>query len=476
VKNSTPSTPGNHRFLGVFTLAMLSVSAIISLRNLPTTALLGTQSVSFFVIAGLCFFIPVALVCAELAAGWPKKGGVYLWVEEAFGKDIGFLAVWLQWMESVVWLPTILSFIAATAAYLFDPILETNKLFLVSVMLCVLWGTTFLNFKGLHTSSLLSTVGVLLGTIVPGVLLIALGISQIPAARSSGLLHFSVDALIPSGDLGTLVTFTAILLGLCGMEIPAYHVQNAKNPQRDYPKAMFLATAIILAISIFGSLAIAAVVPHENMSLISGPMQAFYVFFSKFGLGWAAPILAGLTLLGSLALLNTWIIGPSKGLLISSEHGCMPKMFTRTNQAEVPITLLYLQAILGSLLISFFVFNPSIKAAYWMINTLAAQLYLIMYFIVFLAVIKLRYSQPNTPRAYKIPGGKFGVWLVGGTGAIASFLALLIGFVRPFDIEVHHSALTYVLLLLLGIGISLVPPFVLIGVHRRKNKVDHNDA
>lgn len=458
------------KFMGVFTLAMLCVSAIISLRNLPTTALLGTQAITFFVIAGICFFIPVALVCAELASGWPHKGGIYLWVGEAFGPDIAFLAVWLQWVESVVWLPTILSFIAATTAYLIDPTLIENKLFLVTVMLAVMWGTTFLNFRGLKTSSFFSSMGVLFGTIIPGIILIALGFSHFPQALKSGMLSFSSAQLIPSGDFGVLVTFTAILLGLCGMEIPAYHVLAVTHPKKSFPRAIFLATFIILAIYILGSLAIAAVVSKQDVSLIAGPMQAFHVFFNAFGLGWVSPLLALFTLLGSLALLNTWIIGPSKGMLASTEEGFMPKMFKHVNKKDIPTTLLYLQAICGSLLTSVFVFSTSIKGAYWMINTLAAQLYLMMYFILFLAAIKLRYSHPGVSRPYHIPGGKLGIWCVGGIGALSCLLALLIGFVKPLDVEVHHSAMEYAVLLFLGMVFFSSPPLIFLWHHKRKQK------
>lgn len=455
----------------MFTLSLLSVSAIVSLRNLPTTALLGSQAITFFVAAAICFFIPVALACAELSSGWPKEGGVYLWVEEAFGPNWGFLAVWLQWMESVVWLPTILSFIAATMAYLVKPELEANRFFLVGVMLFVLWGTTLLNFKGIKTSSFLSAVGVILGTLIPGIVLIVLGCTQLPHVTASGYLHFSMDALNPGTDLSTLVTFTAILLGLCGMEIPAYHIKNVQNPKKDYPAAMFLATLIILLIYILGSLSIAAVIPKEKMSLIAGPMQAFHLFFNAFGLNWTAPLLAALTLIGSFAVLNTWIIGPSKGLLSSTKDGYMPKLFMRTNANESPVALLLLQAICGTVLISLFVFNESIHAAYWIINTLAAQLYLIMYFILFLAVIKLRYSQPHTPRAYQIPGGRFGVWLVGGLGAITCITALCIGFAKPADIVFQHTSLEYAVLLFSGIILCCLPPALFIRAHKKRLSV-----
>ncbi len=455
------------KFLGTFTIAMLCVSAIISLRNLPTTALLGPQTITFFVAAGICFFIPVALVCAELASGWPQEGGVYLWIEAAFGANWGFLAVWLQWMESVVWLPTILSFIAGTTAYLINPELEQSRTFLVTTMFIVLWGTTFLNFKGLKTSSHLSTLGVILGTILPGIVLIALGWSALFNPETEHMLSFTAQNLLPKSEFSALVTFTAILLGLCGMEIPAYHIKHVLDPKRSFPKAIFLATVIILGIYIFGSLAIAAVIPKEHMSLIAGPIQAFHLFFSTFGLNWATPLLAALTLVGSLAILNTWIIGPSKGLLSTSKEGYLPTVFLKVNKQEVPTALLYLQGICGSVLISLFVFNKSIHAAYWMINTLAAQLYLVMYFILFLAAIKLRYCKPQVKRMYQIPGGKFGISVVAGLGALACLLTFLVGFIRPTDIVIHHSAIEYAAYLFIGMLICSAPPFIFLWQQRK---------
>ena len=93
----TGSNP-TKRVLGVFTLTMINVAAIQSLRNLPVMAEVGWASVFFYLIAAIGFFIPSALVSAELSTGWPSTGGVYTWVKEAFGPRWGFVAIWLQWI------------------------------------------------------------------------------------------------------------------------------------------------------------------------------------------------------------------------------------------------------------------------------------------------------------------------------------------------------------------------------------------
>lgn len=104
--------------MGVFTLAMINVSAIVSLRGMPAESTYGLSSVFYYIFAAVFFLVPVSLVAAELTTGWPQKGGVYRWVGEAFGKKWGFLAIWLQWIESTIWFPTVLTFAAVSLAFM----------------------------------------------------------------------------------------------------------------------------------------------------------------------------------------------------------------------------------------------------------------------------------------------------------------------------------------------------------------------
>ena len=92
-------------------LVLLIVSAIDSNRNLPSSAIFGSPLIFFFLFSAVFFLIPTALVSAELAAAFPEEGGIYHWVRAAFGENMGMLAVWLQWINTIVWYPTILSFI-----------------------------------------------------------------------------------------------------------------------------------------------------------------------------------------------------------------------------------------------------------------------------------------------------------------------------------------------------------------------------
>ncbi len=122
------------RVLGIFVLATLNLAVITSLRNMPLVAKYGLSSVSYYLIAALVFIFPTALVAAELATGWPKAGGVYIWVREAFGERWGLSAVWLQWLHNLPWYPAMLAFVGTLIAYAVKaPHLAQNKTFYFSL-------------------------------------------------------------------------------------------------------------------------------------------------------------------------------------------------------------------------------------------------------------------------------------------------------------------------------------------------------
>lgn len=447
------------KILSTFTLAMIAISAIVSLRNLPLTANYGLGAIFFYVIAGLTFLIPTALVAAELATTWPKTGGIYVWVSVAFGHKYGFLATWLEWVMNTVWNPTVLSFIAATLAYLINPSLLNNRLFMVSVMLTFFWGATLVNFFGMKTSGLISSVGVIAGTIIPGFFIITLAIIWVAIGNPSQI-SFAITNVVPKLHLDNLVFFSGVLLGLAGMEVAAFHASEVKNPKTEYPKAIFYSTILILVIFILGTLSIAIVVPAKKISLVAGLMQAVDAFLTPFHMRWATKVFGSIIILGALAMLSTWIVGPSQGLLATAKHGDLPPRFHRLNKNGMPVTILIVQAIVATLLTLVFLFMPNINASYWILTDLTAQLTTLIYMLMFSAAIYLRYSKPKMPRPYKIPGGNFGMWIVAGLGILASVFAFFIGFIPPKQLEVGNI-IFYEAFLVLGILILGLPPFIL---------------
>ncbi len=449
------------KIISIFTLVMINLAAIGSIRNWPLIAETGFSSIFFYLIAALIFFLPTALVSAELATGWPKIGGIFIWVKEAFGQRMGFLAIWLLWIENVIWYPTILSFIAATVAYIFDPEWGSNKTYLILLSLGVFWALTWINMKGMKVSGWISSFGVVVGSFIPAAVIIFLGFSWYFSERPLQI-DFSWNSFIP--DLSSpkqWVIFTGVLFSLCGMEVSAIHARDVQNPQRNYPRAMVYTILLVLIPSILGVLAVGSVIPQKEISLTAGTMQAFVSFVDSYNLHSLIPLMAFLIFIGAMASLSTWIVGPTRGLLAAAQHGDLPPMFRKLNQHEMPGNLLIVQAWIVTVLSLLFVLMPSINSAYWILTVLVAQVYLIMYILMFAAAIKLRYSHPKTERTYRIPGGNFGMWLISGIGIFSSFSSFIIGFFPPAQIPTGNT-LFYVTFLILGmVLICLTPSLIL---------------
>lgn len=447
------------KVLSVFSLVMINVIAVDSLRTLPISAKLGLPLVSYYVIAALAFFIPVALVAAELATAYPNTGGIYVWVREAFGKRAGFITIWLQWIYNVVWYPTMLAFIAATLSYLIAPELSNNKFYLLGTVLGLFWLFTLLNCFGMKVSSIVSIIGASIGTVLP--MLVIIFLAALWAIQGKPMAVDYPTSILPNFDsLGNLSLFSAVLFGLIGMEMSAVHAEEVKDPQRDYPRALFYSTFLIISTLSLGSLAIVIVVPNNSLSVVSGLIDAYAVFFNSYHMPWMTSIIAVLIILGGLSGVSAWIIGPTKGLLVSAQDGSLPERFARTNRYGAPTTILFTQAVIFSVLSTVFILLPSINAAYWILSDLSAQMALLVYIIMFAAAIKLRYSKPDQPRGYTIPGGNIVMWIVSGMGIICCVSAMIVGFAPPSQIPIGNVFVFETLLICGLILFVLIPWFV----------------
>lgn len=445
--------------LTIFSLTMITVGSVDSIRNLPATALFGSQLIAFFFLGALFFLIPTALISAELASGWPKQGGIYIWVKEAFGRHIGFLAIWLQWIENVIWYPTILSFVAGTIGYLINPAMASNAHFLWLIIVLSFWGATLINMRGMSSSALFSNVCAISGLLLPMSLIIGLGAAWIVGGNPLQI-QFDTPSIVPHWqDSSMWVSLTAIMMSFCGIEIATVHANDVENPQHAFPRALIYSVIVILTTLILGSLAIAVVLPQNDINLVAGIMQAFNAFFAQYHLLWLMPVVALMLVMGGLGGVSNWIIAPTKGLMVAAEDGNLPGIFQRCNANGAPTVMLITQAVIVTLLSTLFLFMPSVNGSYWLLTALAAQLYMLMYLLMFFAAIKLGFSAPEHPRAFRIPGGKIGLLVVASIGIIGAGTTLVVSFMPPEGINIG-STLRYELTLIIGLLLMCSPPFI----------------
>ena len=455
--------------LGVFALVMINIIAVDNLRSLPFSAAFGFSLVFYYLLAAIVFFIPIALVAAELATGWPDRGGIYVWVREAFGEWWAFFIIWLQWIYNVVWYPTILSFIAAELAYLVNPHLAESKIYMLSVILILFWSATLINCLGMKVSGAVSAVGAIIGVLLPILLISSLGMAWLGLGKGSQI-HFTLENFFPRNiNINNMVFLVAVLFGLIGVEMSAVHANEVDNPGRAFPRAILISTIIIFVTLVLASLSIAIVIPTQKINVVTGLTQAFSLFFSAWNMEWMNPIMVILIVIGAIAGVAAWIIGPSKGLFVAARDGHAPTILSYENKYGVPVAILILQGLIVTALCSVFLLMPNVNSSYWLLTVMTAQLALLVYVGLFAAAIYLRYKKPNVHRAYRVPGGNIGMWIICLLGTLASIAAIILGFFPPAQLTTGSLA-RYETILAAGSIILCLPPLVICFLHYIKNK------
>ena len=456
--------------LGVMTLAILNVTAVVSLRGLPAESVYGLTSIFYYLFAAIFFLIPVSIVAAELATAWPQKGGVFRWVGEAFGPRWGFVAIFLIWVESTIWFPTVLTFAWVALAYVgpnqkWDAALSSNKIYTIIAVLVVYWSATFVTLKGVKSSSMISKWGGMIGTIIPAAILIVLGFIYLSSGKPIQI-ELGWNKLIPDfSNFNNLVLAAGIFLFYAGMEMNAIHVKDIDNANRNYPLAILISSILTVAIFVLGTLAIGLVVPLSQINLTQSLLVSYNDFFHIYGIPWAGSIIAIALFAGVIGGVTVWVSGPSAGLAVVGRAGYLPPFFQKMNKNGVACNILYVQGLIVTFVAIMFVILPSVQAAYQIFSQLTVTLYLIMYLLMFAAGIHLRHTEPHTERPYKVPGGEVGMWIFAGAGLVGSLIAFVLSFVPPSQIAVG-SPLTYVLILIAGNVLFVAIPLLIYAARR----------
>src|ERR1700722_438723 len=172
-RDKAPARQRGATFISWTAVAMMTVGAVGYLGSAPALSVLGLASVFLYVLPAIVFLLPASLVSAELASGW--QGGVYNWVREGFSAPMGLLAVWCQFAQTIFYYPALLAYVGGTLAYVIKPSLANNGVYTGAVIVALFWVGVLVSSRGTGLIAKLASSGTVIGTMVPGLLLIVLG-------------------------------------------------------------------------------------------------------------------------------------------------------------------------------------------------------------------------------------------------------------------------------------------------------------
>ncbi len=456
----TMSNPLKDPSIKLIPLVLILVSSILSIGSWHVAAQFGIQSIFYLIFASLFFMLPVAFVSAELASGYQSFGGVFMWVKDAFGMKLAVLCSWLLWVSNIVWYPTVFTFMSISLIYYINPRMSENRILIFSLMNILFWLGNGINIIGYKFNSRMLSISVILSLIIPASLLIGLGAFAFYLGIP-GEIHLAatVKEMFPV-DQKSAILLTGLLLGFTGLEMAMVHYENVPNPTRQFPKAILLAMFLLIVVSILGTLGISHAIPKDQINLITDSLDAIFYYLSIFNMDSLMPVINILISLGTWLSMSAYLAEPSKTFLQAVKYSGLSRNLEKSSSDSIPIRIMILQGILVSLISILFSLFKDLTDFYWMLTDLASQLYLLIYIVMFLAVIKIKVIRKTAPILI-IPFGAKGVLFFGLVGCILSLFCFMMGCLPPAD-----STISYPVVYTLGVvsSIALMSLLPLIGL------------
>ena len=448
----------------------LSGSMVATVYGYPAFASSGFALVFYLLLAGIFFFLPTALISAEMATGdgW-QDGGVYKWVGTAFGPRWGFAAIFFQWFQITIGFITMLYFITGALSYLFDaPVINENQLYKFLIVMALFWVITYLNLKGAGFISKITKISFSAGIILPALLLIVMAIIYTIGGNKIEVA-MNWDTFIPDfTKIKTIVILVAFMLSYLGIEASAVHVNELDNAKKNYPIAIMILAFGAIVMNIFGALSVGFVVPIDKIELNVGIMQAFEHYLNLYHLKWMLPVTAFLLALGAFGEVAAWVSGPIKGLQNTAEDGLLPVRFKKLNKNGISVSLVIAQGIIVSIWAALLTFGGTGgNLSFLLAMALTVVSYLTMYILLYFTYFRLKSKHGDVPRAYVVPGGNFGRFIIPLLGLLMSVGAFIIAFFPPSTIE-DSQIKSYELILIIGFIVIFFLPHII--YHFRPNK------
>lgn len=469
-------------YISVLALTMMNVSMVAGLANDVQQSFYGLASVTYFALGAILFFIPTALVAAELASGWSERGGIFRWVGEGLGKGWGLTCLLILWFQTMLNFGIAMPSFTATILFYtpnYDAAVKfaqnpQHEVLIMTGWVLFYWLLTFLATKGIKAFSNIAKYGVIIGSLIPLAIMIILAIVWV-AQGHQPVIPMTFKGLIPKWNgMSTLALAAGVFFSYTGIDMNAAHIKQLRHPEKDFAKAMFISVILAFLIFVIGTVIIAMIIPEKQINVLYTLFSVFRVLGSTIGMPWLYMVLVWALLCNTVAMVVTNMSGPSFMLGQAGGSGFLPKWFQQKNKNNMPAHLMYTQ-ITGTTIIAYLVkLIPNVEGFVILLTQTITVLYLFYYVLMFTTFLRLRYDQPNRPRAFKVPGGMFGAWLVGGIGILSSIFGIVLAIWPPAQVKAEvGSPVVYVSVILVLVAVILGICFVMYQLSKKhSNWVD----
>jgi amino acid transporter len=413
------------RHFGRFDILFFLICTIVGLDTLGSVASNGAQGFTWLIFLSAFFFIPYALLTAELGAAFPEEGGCYEWTKLAFGRFVAGVNSVVYWLSNPIWLGGVLAITALTTfSTFFTDISGTSNpwryVFLLGFIWFAVWGAILSFNVGKWIPSI--------GAFARVTLLAFFSLTVLIYAIKHGVHGFGAGSFKPSYAV-FIAAVPVLLFNLVGFELPNAAGEEMINAKRDVPFTIIRAAAASIVLYGIPVLMILLVLPTGQVTNLGGFIDAMKTVFTVYGGSVAADGTANLTgaghVLGDLAAIGfiwvlmssgaTWIIGADRTQAVAGYDGAAPRLLgVFSNRWGTPIVVNLLSGVVATLVmvLASVLTSGSSEKYFSVVLGLAVSTTIISYIAIFPAFVKLRYNHAHVPRPFRVPGGMAVAWVV----------------------------------------------------------------
>ena len=336
-----------------------------------------------WVLAGI-MTITAGLTAAEVSAAIPKTGGMMVYIEEIYGKKLGFLT---GWMQSVLFFPATIAALAVMFGQQSAGLLGNDGLSL-PLALGVILLIAVLNTLGSKTSGAIQTISTV-GKLLPLALIIVFGFIK-GNGQNPIVQPMVAEGLSPMSVIGQVLI--AILFAYDGWINVGAIAGEMKNPGKDLPKAIVGGLSLVMAVYVVINLAYLWVLPADQLMNYASPASA--VAEQIFGPMGGKFVTVGI-LVSVFGALNGYLLTGPRITYTLGAAKTLPAMLGKLSKNGSPVNATLAMAVLSCLY--------ALSGQFNLLTDLSIFAVWVFYTLTFIGVIKLRKDQPNLHRPYKVP-------------------------------------------------------------------------
>jgi amino acid transporter len=383
-------------------MVLFTVSAILLLDTLTAAASVGASSVFWWISLGILFFVPFAMICAEMGCAYPEQGGIYAWIRDAFGGRWASRSTWCYWVNTAVWMPAIYILFAGVFTQMFHPGL--SMAWQIAIGVALTWLAVLVNVVTLDVGKWVPNLGAIIKVLIFGAIIAG----SMVYIQDHGMANpLTLETLKPDWS-NSAQYIPAIIYGMLGFELVSAGSEEMKNPARDVPRAILISGLIIIVLYLLGTIAVLAAIPAGEINLVEGLIDTLSLFLGGTPGGDLLVLVLGIGALYTFFSNGvTWALGCNRAAAEAALEGELPRIFAVENRERgTPVGAAVLMGIVSTFALLLYGFMAgSNEDLFWSLFAFSAVIFLLPYEAMLLAFLKMRLTDPDHPRPYRLPGG-----------------------------------------------------------------------